>query len=255
MCIKAPCSLAQPCMPLSRYKPCWPLSLTTDALACKQQSRSNKLHWRLVRLISPSSVWKQQTDLAGQHKSWGVRYWCTMLSHVRGMQHAQADHIVAKSDTDTAVRSFMLPGLPIPRWNECFHTPAAPNQWKRKDYTSWRQTNEKPSIILGCPKLNQCLDNLQGFVNMLLSSHLIIEWHDTLAIFVNDKRLQNTTLFSQQETEVGTCAKAVSVNKACTACQGKLLLQSLACQLTDSQCINSMRDPSQLGYAAVKQYI
>ena len=69
--------------------------------------------------------------------------------------------------------------------------------------------------------LNQCLDNLQSFINVLLSSHLIIEGHDTLAIFVDHKRLQNTTLISQQETEVGMCAKTVSVSMTCTACQSK----------------------------------
>jgi len=75
---------------------------------------------------------------------------------------------------------------------------------------------------------------------MLLSSHLIIERHDTLAIFVDYKRLQNTTLISQQETKLGMCAKTVSVSKPCTACQGKLLLQVFAGQFTNSQCIKSM---------------
>ncbi len=27
---------------------------------------------------------------------------------------------------------------------------------KRKDYAFWRQFNEKPSIILGCPRTDQC---------------------------------------------------------------------------------------------------
>lgn len=88
---------------------------------------------------------------------------------------------------------------------------------------------------------------------MLLSSHLIIERHDTLAIFVDHKRLQKTSLSSQQATEAGMCGKTVSVSEACTACQGKL--QFLACQCTNNQCLTTFCNPSQLGYAAVKQYI
>jgi len=87
--------------------------------------------------------------------------------------------------------------------------------------------------------LNQRLDNLQSFINMLLSSHLIIEGHDTLAIFVDHKRLQDTTFISQQ-TEISMFAKTVSISKACTTCQGKLLLQYFANQLTNSRRINCM---------------
>lgn len=39
---------------------------------------------------------------------------------------------------------------------------------------------------------SQRLDHLQGLFHMLLGPHLIIERHDTFALFVNDKCLQHT---------------------------------------------------------------